>query len=103
MRSVEVSGGRFSFWPGLYAGGASYWPVHLRADALIIVAPEYNNGYPGVLKNALDYLLPEYERKPIGIVTVSAGGFGVRGSAEHCAFGVWRSSSATLGQRYPWQ
>lgn len=35
-----------------------------------------NNGYPGVLKNALDYLLPEYKRKPIGIVTVSAGGFG---------------------------
>ncbi|HEY5913570.1 MAG TPA: NADPH-dependent FMN reductase [Verrucomicrobiae bacterium] len=47
-----------------------------RADALIIVTPEYNNGYPGVLKNAIDYLLPEYERKPIGIVTVSAGGFG---------------------------
>ena len=47
-----------------------------RADALIIVSPEYNNGYPGVLKNALDYLLPEYERKPIGIATVSAGGFG---------------------------
>ena len=47
-----------------------------RADSLIIVTPEYNNGYPGVLKNALDYLLPEYERKPIGIATVSAGAFG---------------------------
>lgn len=47
-----------------------------RSDALVIVSPEYNNGYPGVLKNALDYLLPEYRRKPIGIVTVSAGGFG---------------------------
>src|ERR687892_330574 len=47
-----------------------------RADSFVIVTPEYNNGYPGVLKNALDYLLPEYERKPIGIVTVSAGGFG---------------------------
>ena len=47
-----------------------------RADALIIVTPEYNNGYPGVLKNALDYLLSEYERKPVGIVTVSAGGYG---------------------------
>jgi len=47
-----------------------------RADSLIIVSPEYNNGYPGVLKNALDYLLPEYERKPVGIVTVSAGSFG---------------------------
>src|SRR5258708_36869257 len=58
--------------PGLqeYAGKIA------RADSMIIVTPEYNNGYPGVLKNALDYLLPEYERKPIGIVTVSAGAFG---------------------------
>lgn len=48
----------------------------VRADAVVIVTPEYNNGYPGVLKNALDYLLPEFRRKPIGIVTVSAGGFG---------------------------
>ena len=29
-----------------------------------------------MLKNALDYLLPEYKRKPFGIVTVSAGGLG---------------------------
>lgn len=47
-----------------------------RADAVVIVSPEYNNGYPGVLKNALDYLGPEYKRKPIAIVTVSGGGFG---------------------------
>lgn len=47
-----------------------------RADAIVIVTPEYNNGYPGVLKNALDYFYPEYRRKPFGIVTVSAGGFG---------------------------
>jgi NAD(P)H-dependent FMN reductase len=47
-----------------------------RADSIIIVSPEYNNGYPGVLKNALDYLLPEYDRKPVGVVTVSAGSFG---------------------------
>ena len=44
-----------------------------RGDALVIVTPEYNNGYPGVLKNALDYLLPEMRRKPVGIVTVSSG------------------------------
>ena len=47
-----------------------------NADALVVVTPEYNNGYPGVLKNALDYLLPEYKRKPVGIVTVSSGDFG---------------------------
>lgn len=47
-----------------------------RAEAIVIVSPEYNNGYPGVLKNALDYLGPEYKRKPVAIVTVSGGGFG---------------------------
>ena len=48
-----------------------------RADGLLIVAPEYKNGYPGSLKNALDYLEAGIlRRKPIGIVTVSSGGFG---------------------------
>jgi NAD(P)H-dependent FMN reductase len=42
------------------------------ADAIVIVAPEYNGGYPGVLKNALEYLKDEYRRKPCGIITVSA-------------------------------
>jgi len=43
-----------------------------RADSIVIVTPEYNSGYPGVLKNALDYLKDEYRRKPFGIITVSA-------------------------------
>jgi NAD(P)H-dependent FMN reductase len=43
-----------------------------RADAIVIVTPEYNSGYPGVLKNALDYLKDEYKRKPFGIITVSS-------------------------------
>src|SRR3984893_1572787 len=48
-----------------------------RADGLLIVSPEYKGGVPGVLKNALDYLKPGIlRRKPIGICTVSAGGFG---------------------------
>ena len=43
----------------------------------MIVAPEYKNGYPGSLKNAFDYLPAGIlRRKPIGIVTVSSGGFG---------------------------
>jgi NAD(P)H-dependent FMN reductase len=46
------------------------------ADALVIVSPEYNHGYPGVLKNALDYLLPQFKRKPVALVTVSKGGHG---------------------------
>jgi NAD(P)H-dependent FMN reductase len=43
-----------------------------RADSVVIVTPEYNTSYPGVLKNALDYLKPEYKRKPFGIITVSS-------------------------------
>lgn len=47
-----------------------------RADGLILVVPEYNHGYPGLLKHALDSNLKEYIHKAAGICGVSAGGFG---------------------------
>ena len=31
-----------------------------RADGLVLVVPEYNHGYPGLLKHALDMNLKEY-------------------------------------------
>lgn len=48
----------------------------MRADGFIVVAPEYNHGYPGLLKHALDTNLKEYIHKAVGIVGVSAGPFG---------------------------
>ena len=48
----------------------------MRADGLIIVAPEYNHGYPGLLKHVLDTNLKEYVHKAAGVVGVSAGVFG---------------------------
>jgi NAD(P)H-dependent FMN reductase len=47
-----------------------------RADGLVIVAPEYNHGYPGLLKHVLDTNLKEYIHKAVGVVGVSAGIFG---------------------------
>jgi NAD(P)H-dependent FMN reductase len=47
-----------------------------RADALILVTPEYNHGYAGVLKHILDTNLQEYIHKAVGVVGVSAGVFG---------------------------
>ena len=47
-----------------------------RCDALVLVAPEYNHGYPGLLKHALDMNLKEYIHKAVGICGVSAGPFG---------------------------
>jgi NAD(P)H-dependent FMN reductase len=48
----------------------------MRADGLILVVPEYNHGYPGILKHVLDSNLKEYIHKAAGICGVSAGGFG---------------------------
>jgi len=48
-----------------------------QADGIVMVVPEYKNGYPGVLKNALDYLdAGHFRYKPIAISTVSSGEFG---------------------------
>jgi NAD(P)H-dependent FMN reductase len=47
-----------------------------RADGLVVVTPEYNHGYPGMLKHVLDSNLKEYIHKAVGICGVSAGGFG---------------------------
>jgi NAD(P)H-dependent FMN reductase len=47
-----------------------------QADGIVLVVPEYNHGYPGILKHALDTNLKEYIHKAVGICGVSAGGFG---------------------------
>jgi NAD(P)H-dependent FMN reductase len=47
-----------------------------RADGLVLVVPEYNHGYPGMLKHVLDSNLKEYIHKAVGVCGVSAGPFG---------------------------
>lgn len=48
----------------------------IKADGLVIVTPEYNHGYPGILKAVLDLLLREYIHKAVAFVGVSAGPWG---------------------------
>jgi NAD(P)H-dependent FMN reductase len=47
-----------------------------RCDGLVIVTPEYNHSFPGLLKHALDSCLKEYIHKAVGICGVSAGPMG---------------------------
>ncbi|HLY76789.1 MAG TPA: NADPH-dependent FMN reductase [Thermoplasmata archaeon] len=49
-----------------------------HADGFVIVTPEYNFGIPGALKNLIDHVYDEWNRKPFGFIT--AGGIvgGVR-------------------------
>ncbi|HEX8687529.1 MAG TPA: NAD(P)H-dependent oxidoreductase [Pyrinomonadaceae bacterium] len=54
-----------------------------RADAFVLVVPEYNHGYPGSLKHALDTNLKEYVHKAVGVCGVSAGPFGGARAVEN--------------------
>ncbi|MGI0053347.1 MAG: NADPH-dependent FMN reductase [Thermoplasmata archaeon] len=49
-----------------------------RADGFLIVTPEYNYGYPGALKNLLDHLWEEWNRKPFALVTAGGISGGLR-------------------------
>ena len=45
-------------------------------DGFVLVFPQYNWGYPAVLKNALDYLYDEWANKPVSLMCYGGhGGF----------------------------
>ncbi|MEV5891184.1 NADPH-dependent FMN reductase [Nonomuraea fuscirosea] len=48
------------------------------ADAFVIVTPEYNHGYPGPLKLAIDSVCPEWHAKPVGFVAYGGISGGLR-------------------------
>jgi len=52
-----------------------------RADGYIFVTPEYNHSIPGALKNAIDYIAYETNKKAATIV--SHGGVGGARATEH--------------------
>lgn len=70
------------------ASGGEYAKPHTKAwaakietfDAFVFVTPEYNHGIPGALKNALDFLYPEWNDKAAGFVAY--GGVGGTRSVE---------------------
>ncbi|MDL4818580.1 NADPH-dependent FMN reductase [Actinomadura opuntiae] len=49
-----------------------------RADAFVLVTPEYNYGYSAVMKNALDHLCHEWADKAVGFVSYGGIGAGTR-------------------------
>ncbi|WP_125777308.1 NADPH-dependent FMN reductase [Antribacter gilvus] len=52
------------------------------ADAFVVVTPEYNHGYPGFLKTAIDTVeAAAWRAKPLGLVSYGGGAGGAR-SAE---------------------
>lgn len=73
----------------------------LASDGLLLVTPEYNNGVPGVFKNAIDWLsrptpgLPDvFKDRPVAVIGASPGGFGTILSQNH-----WLPVLRALGVR----
>jgi chromate reductase len=74
----------------------------VAADGLLLATPEYNNGIPGVFKNAIDWLsrpASDIKRvfgdKPVGLFGASPGGFGTILSQA-----AWLPVLRTLGTRH---
>jgi NAD(P)H-dependent FMN reductase len=48
------------------------------ADAIVVVTPEYNHGYPAPLKQAIDLAHSEWHAKPVGFVSYGGISGGLR-------------------------
>ncbi|MFM8489801.1 MAG: NADPH-dependent FMN reductase [Bacteroidota bacterium] len=74
------------------AGLSDFSEAIRESDALIFLSPEYNGSYTSALKNAVDYLKEnEFDRKAIGVVSVTSGPMGgMRGaiSMQQLVLGV---------------
>ncbi len=53
---------------------ATKWAAKIgEADAFIFIVSEYNHGPTAVLKNALDYVYNEWNKKPVAFVSYATG------------------------------
>jgi chromate reductase len=74
----------------------------VASDGVLLVTPEYNNGIPGVFKNAIDWLsrpasdIPRvFGDRPFAVIGASPGGFGTV-----LAQNGWLPVLKTLGTRH---
>jgi NAD(P)H-dependent FMN reductase len=49
-----------------------------KADAFVVVTPEYNHGYPAPLKSLIDSVGPEWQAKPVAFVSYGGISGGLR-------------------------
>ena len=73
----------------------------IASDGLLLATPEYNNGIPGVFKNAIDWLsrppsdiAQVFRDRPVAVIGASLGGFGTI-----LAQNDWLPVLRTLGTR----
>ncbi len=84
---------------GIPAPVAALKDVIAASDGLLMVTPEYNNGIPGVFKNAIDWLSRPnadiarvFRGRKVALIGASPGGFGTILAQDH-----WLPVLRTLG------
>ncbi|GAA2614714.1 NAD(P)H-dependent oxidoreductase [Dactylosporangium fulvum] len=77
---IDIAG--FAFPPGYPAEAtpqmAAFAAEVERADAFVVVTPEYNHSFPASLKQAIDFAYDEWHAKPVGFVS-----YGCRSEGLH--------------------
>ena len=53
-----------------------------EADGYIFITAEYNRGVPSVLKNAIDYLYPEWNKKAMAVISYGNAAGGSRAAEQ---------------------
>jgi len=102
LHGIPLYDGDLELREGLPAAVVALKDKILAADGVVLVTPEYNNGVPGVFKNAIDWLsrpssdIPRvFADRPFAVIGASPGSFGTL--LLHTA---WLPFLRTLGSRY---
>jgi NAD(P)H-dependent FMN reductase len=103
IKGIPLYDGDLEAAEGIPAAVAALKDRIAGADGLLLATPEYNNGIPGVFKNAVDWLsrppadIPRvFRERPVALIGASPGGFGTILAQE-----AWLPVLRTLGTR-PW-
>ena len=103
LHGIPLYNGDLEAAEGIPAAVTALKDAMRAADGILLVTPEYNNGIPGVFKNAVDWasrpasgIGEVFGGKPVAIIGASLGGFGTILSQNH-----WLPVIRTLGMR-PW-
>ena len=103
IRGIPLYDGDVEAADGIPAAVTTLKDLVAAADGVILFTPEYNNGIPGVFKNAIDWMSRPstdiarvFGCKPFAITGASPGNFGTLLSQE-----AWLPVMRTLGT-VPW-
>ncbi|CAL9317079.1 MULTISPECIES: NADPH-dependent FMN reductase [Streptomyces] len=72
----------FERTPEAAAALAGITPKLARADAFVVLTPEYNHSFPAGLKNLVDWHFSEWQAKPVALVSYGGLSGGLR-AVEH--------------------